>query len=93
MLRRSNLIVLRLGRNAELPEFRIDILHKGSDARPQGPEIVVVQFLPFRRHRSEKRAAREDQVFPLQIFSAVDDEIFLFGADRGRDMSSTAHRH
>ena len=47
---------------------------------------MVVQLLPFRRHRAEERSARVDQVLALQVHLAVHQEVFLLRPDVGHHM-------
>ena len=85
VLRGRDLIVFCLGRNAELPELLIQIMHERGDLRFQDTEVVILHLLSFRRGRSQKRSSAEKKVFSLLIHVLVDEEIFLLGADRRRD--------
>ena len=49
MLRRSYLVVLCLGKDAELPQFPVQIRHILSHPGLDGAEIVIVHLLPFWR--------------------------------------------
>ena len=73
----GNLVVLGLGRDAELPELFVQLTHKRCHARLDRAEIVVVQFLSLGRARAEERAAGIDKVGTLLISAAVDEEILL----------------
>ena len=86
MLSRCDLIVLCLCRNPEFPEFKIHIPHIRRDSRTQRSEIVIIEFLTFGRHCSEKRAPCKDQIHSLQIFFSVNDKVFLLRSDRRRYM-------
>ena len=90
VLRRRDLIVFCLGRNAELPELLIQIMHERGDLRFQDTEVVILHLLAFRRGRSQKRSSAEKKVFSLLIHVLVDEEIFLLGADRRRDACDVA---
>ena len=82
MLGRRHLIVLRFGKDSQLPQLGIQLLHERGHARLDGAEIMVVQLLPLRRLRAEERAARVEQVLALIVKRLVDEEIFLLRADR-----------
>ena len=82
MLSRRHLVMLCLRGNSESPELLVDIFHIGRDPRTERSEIMIIQLLPLRRHRSEQRAAGEDQIHSLQIFFTVNNKILLLGADR-----------
>ena len=84
MLGGRGLVMFRLGRDAELPQLDIQILHVVAHAFLDRAEVVILHLLPFGRHGAEKRAPGEDEVFSLQIGFAIDDEIFLLRADGGR---------
>ena len=77
--------MLGLCADAELPEFHVHIAHKSGDALPEHAEVVVVELLALCGHTAEERAAGVNQILPLQILFAVNEEIFLLGADRGLD--------
>ena len=81
MLRGRGLVVLRLGRDAELPQLDIQILHVVAHTFLDRAEVVILHLLPFGRHRAEKRPPGEDEILALQIGFAIDDEIFLLRAD------------
>ena len=81
VLRRRDLVVLGLGRDPQLPELRIQVVHEGGDLRLQHAEIVILHLLPLRRVRSEKRSAAEQQVLSLKEKLLVDQEVLLLGAD------------
>ena len=85
MLRGRDLIMFCLGRNAELPELLIQIMHERRDLRFQDTEVMILHFLSFRRGRSQQSPSAEKKVFPLLIHILVDEEIFLLGSDRRRD--------
>ncbi len=53
MLRRCNLVVLSLCRDAELPELFVQVLHEGFDSRLDGTEVVVIHFLSLRSRSAE----------------------------------------
>ena len=82
MLSRRHLVVLGLGRYPQLPQLLVHIPHEIHDPVPDNAEIVVIQLLAFRRHGAKQRPARKYQVFSLQVFLPVDDEILLLCAHR-----------
>ena len=61
----------------KFPEFFVDIFHVRSDTLTDGSEVMVIQFLSLRRHCSEQGTSGIDQVFSLQIFLLVNQEILL----------------
>ena len=86
MLRGRDLVVLRLGQDAELPQLLVQILHIRRDTRTDGAEIMVVQLLTLGRLRAEERPAAQAQILALQIELLVDQEIFLLRADLRVDL-------
>ena len=85
MLRGSDLVVLGLGENAELPELLVQILHVGGDAGFDGTEVVILQLLTLGRLGAEERSAAELEVNTLLIQLLVDQKILLFGSHGGGD--------
>ena len=77
MLCRCNLIVLCLCGNAHLPQLNVDLLHKGSNSLTDGSEIVIVHLLSFWRHCAKQGTSGVDQVFSLQEFLCIYQEVFL----------------
>ena len=77
MLSGSYLVVLCLGRNAQLPEFFIHILHESANPLTDDTEIMVIQLLALRRHCSKQGSSGKDQVFSLEIFLMIHNEILL----------------
>ena len=86
MLPRRNLIVLRLGKDAQLPELLVEIVHKGGDLRHDRAEIVIVHFLPLGRHCAEQRPSGKFQVGTAVVHLARDQKVFLLGTDVARDV-------
>ena len=74
-------VVLRLGKDAQLPEFLVQICHISGDSRFDDAEIVIIHLLSFRRHRAEQGPAAELQIFSLFIHFTVDQKIFLLRTD------------
>ena len=79
-----DLVVLRLGVYAQLPKLLVQIGHERLDARADRAEVVILQLLPLRAPRAQKRAAGQNQVGALLIICLVDQEILLLGADGRR---------
>ena len=65
MLRRSDLVMLCLGKDAELPELIIKIHHEVRYTGLYNTEIVIIHFLALRRHCSEQGSAG---VFEVRSF-------------------------
>ena len=84
MLCRCNLIVLCLCCYAQLPALLVDFLHVCGDSLTDGSEIVVIHLLSLRRHSTEKSSSCVDQVFSLEPFLLVDQEIFLLSSNGRR---------
>ena len=85
VLGRRYLVVFRLSRDAQLPQFLIQLRHKGFHFGFDGAEIMVLHLLPFGRLRPEQSAARIDQVFPFFPHGLVYQEVFLFRPNIGDD--------
>ena len=79
-----DLVVLRLGVYAQLPKLLVQIGHERLDARADRAKVVILQLLPLRAPRAQKRAAGENQVGALLIIFLVDQEILLLGANGRR---------
>ena len=81
MLCRSNFIVLRLRSYTEFPALFIYFFHIGRNSLTNRTEIVVIHLLSFRRHGAEKSSSCVDQVFSLEPFLLVNQEIFLLSSN------------
>ncbi len=81
MLRRGDLVVLRLREDAELPQLVVQVPHERGHARLDDAEVMVLHLLALRRLRAEQGAARVDKVLPLFIHGLVDEKIFLLRPD------------
>ena len=57
-----DLVMLRLGQNAELPQLLVQILHERGDARLECAEIMIVQLLTLGRLAAEEGAAGVDEI-------------------------------
>ena len=86
MLCGSHFVMLCFRSNAKLPEFNVNILHKGSDTFSDTAVIMIAHLLSFRCTCAEKGSSGVDQIVTLQIFLAVNKEIFLFRTDAGRNL-------
>ena len=82
----GDLVVLRLGQHAELPQLLVQILHIGGDPRAERAEVMVVQLLPLGGLGAEQRAPAKAQIHALEKQLAIDEEIFLLRADLRRDL-------
>ena len=65
MLGGRNLVMLRFGRNTQLPQLDIQILHVVADTFLDCAEIVILHLLSLGRHRAEKRSAGKDEILAL----------------------------
>ena len=63
----SDLVVLGLCHDPQLPKLVVQILHKFGDLRFDGAEIMIVHLLPLRRLGTEQRASGKAQVGALII--------------------------
>ena len=79
-LRRRDLVVARLRRDAELPEALLDLGHELEDARLDRAEVVVFELLVLRGRRTEHRAPGLQEVRALHVETTVDEEILLLGS-------------
>ena len=86
MLGRGHLIVLCLGQNPQLPQLRVQLLHKGGYPGLDGAKVVIVQLLPLGGLGAEQGPSGIDKVPALFIQRLVDQEIFLLRTHRGGHM-------
>ena len=86
MLGRRNLVVLRLGQHAQLPQLLIQLPHERGYSGFDGAVIVVVQLLPLGGTGTEQRAAAQLQILALAVYLLVDQEVLLLRAYLRRDM-------
>ena len=82
VLGRSDLVVLGLGRHAELPEFFVQCVHVLRYLGLEYAKIVILHLLSLRRRGSHQRAAGQKEVFSLLVKVLVDQEILLFRTNR-----------
>ena len=74
--------MLRLDRNAQTPEFFIQIPHEFGNPFSNDPVVMIIQLLPFCRHTPEERSAGIDDIFSLQILLPVNQKVLLLRSDR-----------
>ena len=86
VLGRRNLVVLRLGQHAQLPQLLIQLPHERGYPGFDGAVIVVVQLLPLGGTGTEQRAAAQLQILALTVYLLVDQEVLLLRAYLRRDM-------
>ena len=84
-LGRCDLVVAGLGRDAEPPQFAIEIHHERQDPLADRAEVLVLELLALGRRRPEQGPPGQQQVRPLLGETAVDEEVLLLGADRRED--------
>ena len=78
--------MLCLCQDAKLPQLLVQLVHVCLDARLDRSEVMVVQFLAFRRLCPEKCSPRIDKVSSLFKHLLVNQEIFLLRSDGGCHM-------
>ena len=81
----GHLVVLRLGRHAQLPQLVVELLHELVHRGADGAEVVLFQLLALAGRIAEQRAAAHDEVLALGVVLFRDQEIFLLGTHRGND--------
>ena len=86
VLRRGDLVVPGLDRDAELVELQLGLEHAGQDPLGDGAEVVVFHLLPLGGLGAEEGPAGVDQVGPGVVEVLVDQEVFLLGAAGGVDV-------
>lgn len=81
MLGGGDLVVLRLGQHAQLPELLVQLAHERGNAGLDRTVVVVVQLLALGRLCAEQRPAAQLQIGAAVVHGGVDEEIFLLRAD------------
>ena len=81
----GHLVVLGLGRHAELPQLVVELLHEVVDRGTDGAEVVLLELLALARRVAEQRATGEHQVETLLVVLLGDEEVLLLGAEGGGD--------
>jgi hypothetical protein len=64
--------------NAEFPQLLIKLFHKRRNPWLYAAEIMVVEFLPFGRRRTEKRSSAVNQVGAFAEHVRINQKILLF---------------
>ena len=67
MLGGSHLVMLCFCKNAQLPQFLIQVFHISFYTGINEAEIMIIHLLSFRRRRSEKRTSGKHQVRSFHI--------------------------
>ena len=83
-LRGADFVVLRAGRHTELPQLAVHLVHERHDAGLDVPEVMVFHLLVAGRTAAEERATGLQQVQAFLEVLAIDQEVFLFRAQRGK---------
>ena len=81
-LRGGDFVMAGLGRDTEAPKFLLHVVHEIEDAARDAAKVVVVHLLVLRGSGPEDGTAGLVQVGALQVETLVDQEVFLFGAER-----------
>ena len=84
----SHFVVLGGGGDAELPQFDVQVVHKGADSFADLAEVMVIQLLTLGGGCAEQGAAGVDQVPALQVLFPVNQEVFLFRTHESGDLLS-----
>ncbi len=82
-LTRSHLVVTRFHGHTQTVELFLGFHHEGENTLRDGSEVMVFEFLPFRRLGAEQRAVGLHQVRTRIIEFLVDQEIFLLATHGG----------
>ena len=82
----GDLVVAGLGRDAELEERALGVVHEGQHAVGDGAEVVVVELLALGRLGAEEGATGVEQVGAQVDEGGVDQEVLLLGAAVGDDV-------
>ena len=77
VLSRGDLVVFRLGQDAQLPQLDVQLVHVSLDPGPNGAEILVIQLLSLGWLGAVKGPARDQQVLALLISVLVHQKVFL----------------
>ena len=83
MLAGRNLVVLRLGVDAQLPQFLVQVGHIGLHPWADGAEVVIFQLLSLGRPRAKERAAGQNEIRPASVILLVDEEVLLLRSHGG----------
>ena len=83
MLAGGYLVVLGLGRYAQLPQLFVQILHERGHLGTDHAEVVLFQLLTLGRGGTKQGAAGEDQILTGLVIFLLNEEVLLLGADGG----------
>ena len=86
MLAGSYFVVLGLGRDAQLPQLFVQLLHESGDLGADDAEVVLFQLLTLGGRCAEEGAAGEDEVLTGLVVFFLNKEVLLLGADGGGDV-------
>ena len=81
VLRRCDLVMLGLGKHAELPELLVELLHKRRDTRLYRSVVMVVKLLTLGRLSAEERAPCIHYILAFCVNALVYEKILLLGTD------------
>ena len=79
MLCGSHFVVLCLRSYTQLPQFNVQVFHERTDSLTDSAEVMIFQLLSLGCGCTEQGTSGEDQIFTLQVFISVYQEIFLLG--------------
>ena len=77
MLCGSHFVVLCLRSYTQLPQFNVQVFHERTDSLTDSTEVMIFQLLSLGCGCTEQGTSGEDQIFTLQVFISVYQEIFL----------------
>ena len=83
MLGRGHFVMLRLGRNTQLPQFFIQFCHKSFHSWLDGAKIMVFHLLSFRGLSAKQSPAGKYQVLPFLPHGLIYQKVFLFRSHIG----------
>ena len=81
MLAGSNLVVLGLGGNAQLPQLFVQLFHERGDLGADDAEVMLFQLLAFGGGSTKQGTAGQNQVLACLVVLFFNKEVFLLGAD------------
>ena len=85
MLCRSNLVMLCLCQDSQLPKLLVQLLHECRNSRFDYAEVMVVKFLSLWRTRTEKCTSGINQILALVVHLLIYKEVFLLRSDSRLD--------
>ena len=88
VLARRHFVVPGFDRNAEFEALPFDFKHARKHALGNDAEVLVIQFLPFRRRGTEQRAPADVEIGAREVEVAIDQEVFLFRTGGRRNEGS-----